>query len=92
MGNLICCAAMRWFRYDLESDLMDVCLAARHRAIGDHGSLSSSGMGLALFLLGLVRREQGGFKAATAFVAMWVAAAAPPVEQILAAETSGALF
>jgi WD40 repeat protein/predicted ATPase/DNA-binding XRE family transcriptional regulator len=39
---------------------------ARHRALGNRGSLSSAGMGLSLFLLGLVRRELGDFVGATA--------------------------
>lgn len=42
---------------------------AQQRALGDQGSLSRAGIGLTLFLLGLVRREQGDFPAATALFA-----------------------
>lgn len=39
---------------------------ARQRTVGDQGALSRAGIGLTLFLLGLVRREQGDFFTATA--------------------------
>lgn len=38
---------------------------AQQRALGDRGSLSRAGLGLSLFLLGLLQREQGDFVQAT---------------------------
>lgn len=38
---------------------------AQQRALGNRGSLSGFGLGLSLFLLGLVQREQGNFEQAT---------------------------
>jgi tetratricopeptide (TPR) repeat protein len=39
---------------------------AQQRALGNRGGLSSFGVGLSLFLLGMVQREQGDFARATA--------------------------
>ena len=51
---------------------------ARHRAIGDRGSLSSAGLRLSLFLLGLMHREQGDFARATA---LFEACETPPCDR-----------
>ncbi|HEX9369856.1 MAG TPA: hypothetical protein VF897_02580, partial [Roseiflexaceae bacterium] len=50
-------------QYQRATALIEDALA-RHHALGDRGSLSTGGLGLALYELGLVRREQGDFAGA----------------------------
>lgn len=50
-------------RYPQAAALLEDALA-RQRALGGRGSLSSNGLGLLLYLLGMVRREQGDFSRA----------------------------
>ncbi|MFL5806525.1 MAG: tetratricopeptide repeat protein, partial [Roseiflexaceae bacterium] len=51
-------------QYRRATTLLEDALA-RHRALGDRGSLSSGGLGLSLYALGLVLREQGDIARAT---------------------------
>jgi tetratricopeptide (TPR) repeat protein len=55
-------------QYPRATALLEDALA-RQRALGDRGSLGSAGLGLSLFLLGLVLREQGDSARATALFA-----------------------
>ncbi len=50
--------------YERATALLEDALA-QQRALGNRGSLSGFGLGLSLFLLGLVQREQGNFARAT---------------------------
>ena len=51
-------------QYQRATALMEDALA-QQRALGNRGSLSGFGLGLSLFLLGLLQREQGNFARAT---------------------------
>lgn len=53
-------------QYQRATTLLEDVLA-QQRTQGDQGSFSRAGIGLTLFLLGLVHREQGDFAQATAF-------------------------
>jgi predicted ATPase len=55
-------------QYRRATALLEDALARQH-ALGDRGSLSSAGLGLSLFLMGLVIREQGDFARAMALFA-----------------------
>jgi WD40 repeat protein/predicted ATPase/DNA-binding XRE family transcriptional regulator len=54
--------------YQRATALLEDALAQQH-ALGDRGSLGSAGLGLSLFLLGLVLREQGDIVRATVLFA-----------------------
>ena len=55
-------------QYGRAAALLEDALA-RQRVLGDRGSVSSAGLGLSLFLMGLVLREQGDFARAVALFA-----------------------
>ena len=54
-------------QYQRATELLEDAVA-RHRALGDRGSLSSGGLGYSLGFLGQVRREQGDFATAAALL------------------------
>jgi len=52
-------------QYRRATELLEDAVA-RHRVLGDRGSLSSGGLGYSLYFLALIRREQGDFAGAAA--------------------------